>query len=109
MDFISSLKTYQRAIERCLVEFIEGKRANYKDREVERWVYDVLGDFVLRGGKRVRAIMGVTAYEGATGIFDDERIYIPASALEFLDAYFLVQDDVIDSSDLRPQLIQDSA
>ncbi len=101
MDFIASLKRYQRAIEKQLAAFIERKRRDYATREVERWVYDVLGDFVLRGGKRVRAIMAVTAYEGATGRFDDERIILPASALEFLDAYFLVQDDVIDDSDLR--------
>ncbi len=101
MDFIDSLKRYQRAIERQLAAFIEGKRRDYATREVERWIYDVLGDFVLRGGKRVRAIMAVTAYEGATGELDDQRIILPASALEFLDAYFLVQDDVIDDSDLR--------
>lgn len=101
MDFIDSLKQYQRAIEKQLAAFIERKRRDYGQREVERWVYDVLGDFVLRGGKRVRAIMAVTAYEGATGDFGDERIILPASALEFLDAYFLVQDDVIDDSDLR--------
>jgi len=101
MDFIESLKQYQRAIEKQLAAFIERKRQDYATREVERWVYDVLGDFVLRGGKRIRAIMAVTAYEGATGAFGDARIILPASALEFLDAYFLVQDDVIDDSDLR--------
>lgn len=101
MDFLTDLKTYQRATEKRLVAFIEEKRARYTDREVERWVYDVLGDFVLRGGKRIRAIMAITAYEGASGDFDSEEIYLPACAMEFLDAYFLVQDDVIDSSDLR--------
>jgi geranylgeranyl diphosphate synthase type I len=101
MDFSAALKQYQRAIERRLAVFIESKRAAYRAREVERWVHEVLADFVLRGGKRLRAIMAVTAYEGATGLFDDPRILEAACALEFLDAYFLVQDDVIDLSDLR--------
>jgi len=101
MDFLDSLKHYQRSIERRLVAFIEARKSAYAGREVERWVYDVLDDFVMRGGKRVRAIMAVTAYEGATGQFGDPRVIDAACALEFLDAYFLVQDDVIDLSDLR--------
>jgi geranylgeranyl diphosphate synthase type I len=101
MDFPTSLKQYQRSIERRLAAFIDGKRNAYRAREIERWVYDVLGDFVLRGGKRIRGIMAVTAYEGATGEFGDPRIIEASCALEFLDAYFLVQDDVIDLSDLR--------
>jgi geranylgeranyl diphosphate synthase type I len=101
MDFLDSLKQYQRAVERRLVAFIEARRRRYSGREIEQWVYNVLDDFVMRGGKRVRAIMAVTAYEGATGCFDDPRTIDAACALEFLDAYFLVQDDVIDLSDLR--------
>jgi len=101
MDFVDRLTHYQRKVERRLVAFLEAKRAAYARTQVEQWVYDVLDDFVMRGGKRVRAIMAITAYEGATGAFDDERIILPAVALEFLDAYFLVQDDVIDSGELR--------
>jgi geranylgeranyl diphosphate synthase type I len=101
MDFAESLKHYQRSVEKRLVAFLERKRRAYSGREAERWVYDVLGDFLLRGGKRLRAIMTVTAYEGATGEFGDPRIIDASCALEFLDAYFLVQDDVIDLSDLR--------
>ena len=101
MDFLEALKLYQRSVERRLAAFMEAKRGAYRGREVERWVYEVLWDFVLRGGKRLRAIMAVTAYEGATGEFGDPRIVDAACALEFLDAYFLVQDDVIDLSDLR--------
>ncbi|MGQ9732422.1 MAG: polyprenyl synthetase family protein [Candidatus Zipacnadales bacterium] len=101
MDFHSTLKQYQHAIEKHLLAFIKAKGAAYTSREVERWVYDVLGDFVLRGGKRIRAIMAITAYEGATGLFGEPRIIEASCALEFLDAYFLVQDDVIDLSELR--------
>lgn len=101
MDFADRLTHYQRKVERRLVAFLDGKRAEYARTRVEQWVYDVLDDFVMRGGKRLRAVMAITAYEGATGAFDDERIILPAVALEFLDAYFLVQDDVIDCSELR--------
>ena len=64
MDFKSSLTQYQRAVERRLVAFIEEKRAAYSGREIERWIYDVLGDFVLLGGKRIRAAMAITATPG---------------------------------------------
>ncbi len=101
MDFAARLKHYQHQVEKRLAAFLREKRSEYVGSRIERWVYDVLDDFVMRGGKRVRAIMAITAYEGATGSFDDERIILPAAALEFLDAYFLVQDDVIDSSELR--------
>ncbi len=101
MDFAATLTHYQRKVERRLVAFLAQKRAEYARTRVEQWVYSVLDDFVMRGGKRVRGIMAITAYEGTTGAFDDERIVLPAVALEFLDAYFLVQDDVIDSSELR--------
>ncbi len=101
MHFASALKHYQQRVEKRLAAFLRDKRSEYVRSRIERWVYDVLDDFVMRGGKRIRAIMAITAFEGATGSFDDERIILPAVALEFLDAYFLVQDDVIDSSDLR--------
>ena len=101
MEFIDSLKRYQRSVEKRLVAFLEQKRPAYAGREVERWAYEVLGDFLLRGGKRLRAVMTITAYEGVSGEFGDPRIVDASCALEFLDAYFLVQDDVIDLSDLR--------
>lgn len=101
MEFSTALRRYQQIIEKQLAAFIDSKRDVYCGSEVERWLFEVLDDFVLRGGKRIRAIMTISAYEGATGEFEDPRIAYAACAMEFLDAYFLVQDDIIDLSDLR--------
>jgi geranylgeranyl diphosphate synthase type II len=56
---------------------------------------------VLAGGKRLRPVLAVAAYEACGG--DDDIIYPAAVALEFIHCYSLIHDDLpcMDDDDLR--------
>lgn len=59
-----------------------------------------LGDFVLRGGKRLRPAFCYWGWRAAGGT-DNDEIIRAAAALEFVHACALVHDDVIDASATR--------
>ncbi len=56
---------------------------------------------VLAGGKRLRPVLAVAAYEACGG--EDDLIYPAAAALEFIHCYSLIHDDLpcMDDDDLR--------
>ncbi|MEN3362473.1 MAG: geranylgeranyl diphosphate synthase, type [Mycobacteriales bacterium] len=61
-----------------------------------------LADFVLTGGKRIRAQLGYWGWRGAGGE-DDERdsAYRAGAALELCHCFGLIHDDIIDASETR--------
>jgi geranylgeranyl diphosphate synthase type I len=63
-------------------------------------VADALSDFLLDGGKRLRPAFGYWGFRGAGGEDSDEVVAAVAS-LEWLQACALIQDDVMDGSDIR--------
>jgi geranylgeranyl diphosphate synthase type I len=63
-------------------------------------VADALGHLVLRGGKRMRAVLLAAGYVAAGG--EDPSAVAPAgAALELLQAYLLTHDDWMDGDDMR--------
>lgn len=66
---------------------------------------DLLADFVLGGGKRIRPLYGWAGFVGAGGLEradeNPESVLRAVSSLEFIQACALVHDDIIDSSDTR--------
>jgi geranylgeranyl diphosphate synthase, type I len=63
-------------------------------------VAEALRELVLRGGKRVRAVLLAVAYVACGG--DDVSSVAPAAAaLELLQAYLLTHDDWMDGDELR--------
>jgi geranylgeranyl diphosphate synthase type I len=62
----------------------------------------LLADFVLIGGKRIRAQLGYWGWRGAGG--QDEEIdgaYRAGAALELCHCFGLIHDDIIDASETR--------
>jgi len=57
-------------------------------------------DIVLAGGKRLRAAFMCAGYFAAGGT-DEERILRTSMSIEFIHAFLLVHDDVVDRDDLR--------
>ncbi|NTW46227.1 MAG: polyprenyl synthetase family protein [Candidatus Moranbacteria bacterium] len=57
-------------------------------------------DLVLAGGKRLRAALMCAGYFAAGGT-DEQRILRTSMSVEFVHAFLLVHDDVIDRDDLR--------
>jgi geranylgeranyl diphosphate synthase type I len=65
-------------------------------------MYRLLADFCLRKGKRIRPVILILSYCGykKSGKNLDEVIKI-ASAIEMMHSFLLIQDDIIDKSELR--------
>jgi geranylgeranyl diphosphate synthase type I len=64
-------------------------------------VADAVRQLVLRGGKRIRAVLLVAAYEACEGKGGVDAVAPAAAALELLQAYLLAHDDWMDGDDLR--------
>lgn len=60
-----------------------------------------LSRLVLSGGKRLRAAFCYWAFVGAGGSPDDPRVLDAGAAFEFLQAFALIHDDVMDGSPTR--------
>ncbi|MEO3874307.1 polyprenyl synthetase family protein [Nonomuraea sp. B12E4] len=86
-------------VERRLTVFLETWRAPVADPDVEA-AYQLLSDFILNGGKRVRPQLCYWGWRGAGGE-DCEEIITAAAALELCHAGLLIHDDIMDGSELR--------
>jgi len=61
---------------------------------------DAILSFVLRKGKRLRPMLFLTCYAGYSPM-EVANLYKAAVSLEFLHAFILVHDDIVDGSRLR--------
>ncbi|WP_336207422.1 polyprenyl synthetase family protein [Nonomuraea sp. LPB2021202275-12-8] len=82
-----------------LAGFLDGWRAPVADRDVVA-AYQLLVEFILGGGKRIRPQLCYWGWRGAGGE-DCEEIISAAAALELCHAGLLIHDDIMDGSDLR--------
>ncbi|WP_373048124.1 polyprenyl synthetase family protein [Vulgatibacter sp.] len=86
-------------IERLLAERAGGWRVGTPERLAEAMAYSLLG-----GGKRLRPVLALAAFEACGGLPDDEPVIRDyAVALESIHTYSLVHDDLpaMDDDDLR--------
>jgi geranylgeranyl pyrophosphate synthase len=92
------LKRYQKIVNKeleRLAETIGKKRDPFLNHN-----YGLLSEYLLRGGKRLRAIACIKSYEAFSGK-KEKRILIPAISLELYHAASLVHDDIMDEDDIR--------
>lgn len=84
-------------------EIIEGYIEKYlpKDNVYPQTLHAAIRYSVMAGGKRLRPVLAMVAYETCGG--HDEVIYPAAAALEFVHTYSLIHDDLpcMDDDDLR--------
>ena len=66
-------------------------------------VFNVIKDFVRRDGKRIRPLLFILGYLGYTKKknVSYKNLLRTALSFEFLHAFLLIHDDIIDNSDLR--------
>jgi len=57
-------------------------------------------DYFLAGGKRIRPLLTIAAYNGITNTRED-LIVLPSVGMEFLHNATLIHDDIIDKDDFR--------
>ncbi len=99
MDPKEFMAYYKKEIEAELQRFFEDKKAKLQ-HWTSREICDVIQEYTLRGGKRIRAILMVVGYKMYGGT-DERAIIRAASSLELIQSYFLIHDDIMDESELR--------
>jgi len=62
--------------------------------------YSEMKDYMLGGGKRIRPLLTIAAYNGITNTTED-KIVVPSIGIEFLHNATLIHDDIIDKDDFR--------
>ncbi|MER6944333.1 polyprenyl synthetase family protein [Nonomuraea sp. NPDC000554] len=82
-----------------LTGFLDDWRSPVADPDVVA-AYQLLTDFILSGGKRVRPQLCYWGWRGAGGD-DCDEIISAAAALELCHAGLLIHDDIMDGSELR--------
>jgi len=96
-----SLVAYRNRIENFLVSYLSTKVSALKEVEsLGEETGKLIEDFILNGGKRIRAAFTYYGYR-AVGGDDGENISFASAAIELLHNFFLIHDDIIDKSDLR--------
>ncbi len=99
--FARFAEKYSPRIELSIEKYFAGKK---KDAE-HTFMGDIwsdLGEYCLRPGKRVRPLLLIAAYLGYGGPSSAlGEIVAMASSLEIMHSFLLIQDDIIDRSDVR--------
>src|SRR5665647_2522042 len=70
-----------------------------RNSPLRRYLYDILDEFIARGGKRARPAMAMLACEAVGG--DPHKALSAGCAIEFFHAAALIHDDIMDASILR--------
>jgi geranylgeranyl diphosphate synthase type I len=91
------------AVERALMAYFNDHASRFAYGELFEPLYHDLAEFTCRRGKRLRPLLFLASYRalGGTRPWNDPGIISGAVALEFLHAFILIHDDVIDRSDRR--------
>lgn len=93
-----------------LVARVDERLRTFLDQERAQWAtvgngstipIDAIADLIAAGGKRVRPAFCISGYLAAGGDPAGPLIVDAAAALEFLHAFALIHDDVLDDSPLR--------
>jgi geranylgeranyl diphosphate synthase type I len=96
-----SLAAYRNQFGGFFNQYISAKTDALKDVEVlGEETGRLLKNFILDGGKRIRAAFTYYGYRAAGGE-GGESISFASAAIEILHNFFLIHDDIVDKSDLR--------
>ncbi len=99
MDFNETLELYKKKVDNALEVFFDSLEVDGIDEFGEQLIGDIR-EFTLRGGKRIRAILVIFGYKAFYGE-DEEEILKAAIAVELMQSFLLVHDDIIDCDDKR--------
>ncbi|MEM0372369.1 MAG: polyprenyl synthetase family protein [archaeon] len=102
MDFKEQLMHYKKLVEEDIEKFFveKQKKFGYRDEFVNEAI-EVLKDYTLRGGKRLRSTLITMTYRGYSGDLSDTKIIRPSSSVEFMQSYLLTHDDLMDEALIR--------
>jgi geranylgeranyl diphosphate synthase type I len=101
MPFIDSLARYAAGVEAELSNIVDDMTARAaRVHPVGVELVDVLSDLIRAPGKRMRPVLMWVAYEGLGGTSTSDAVRA-FCALELLQSFLLIHDDVMDRSELR--------
>ncbi len=96
-----AMNYYQKQVEQCLAAFFDEKIS--KCEKISPLACELmcsLKEFSLRGGKRIRPILAIFGYK-AVSPADNPAILQAALAVELMESFLLVHDDILDQDDFR--------
>ncbi|MDE0299774.1 MAG: polyprenyl synthetase family protein [Candidatus Poribacteria bacterium] len=91
-EFLGEVKP---AIDAYILDFLPSEHS----RDEVQCLYDMMRDYPQRSGKRLRPALCLLICEAFGG--DPEKAFNTAAALELLQNWLLIHDDIEDGSDLR--------
>lgn len=99
---LAALEDYRQAINASLERyFAEPPDLPFSLTPVAEQAFGMVAEFTLRPGKRVRGALAALAYDRLTGQELSSNGQALAVALELMQSYILILDDVTDQSELR--------
>ncbi len=95
MNFLTYHEKRKKEVNDMLVQFLSEQRTNndFLDK-----CYDVIREYTLRGGKRLRPVALLMAYESFK---KDNKALLASLAVELHHTYSLILDDIMDEDSLR--------
>ena len=101
MSFRDLWNSHMKKVNHALVSFLDEKINEAENvSPVNSRFYEDIKDFILRGGKRLRPMGLIFAYEGVGAKYKGD-IYRASLCVELLHNSTLVHDDIIDHDELR--------
>ncbi len=91
---------YIPLIDASMGEFFKSKIRNAEIPEICD-MYGLISEYCMRDGKRVRPLVMLASCFGYGNAWNRDDVVRMASVLELLHSFLLIQDDIIDRSDLR--------
>jgi len=102
LPFDEVLKTELAAVNKALDEFLETRV--YRAKKLNKThiqYYDILKEYMMRGGKRFRPIAVAIACKAVGGEIAPKGLYRTACSIEILHNSSLLHDDIIDHDETR--------
>jgi geranylgeranyl diphosphate synthase, type I len=101
MDIEKTIKHYKQLVDSRLRVFLTRRleRASHVSPTAVEMMHHIL-EFNLRGGKRIRPILVLFGYKSFGGK-DEKAIIDAAIAVELMEAFLLIHDDIMDQDTLR--------
>lgn len=107
MDFAEELKVYRDKIDKQLECFFSREVLKLKTDALRSFaapVAEIICEFTMRGGKRIRPILVIMGYRLLKNSINENelnKVIKAACSVELMQSSFLIHDDIIDKADLR--------
>ncbi|MFA4996326.1 MAG: polyprenyl synthetase family protein [Patescibacteria group bacterium] len=101
MDIRTELKKFKTELEKVLCKYLNGQIKESAKISLElKMLSEAVEDMTMRGGKRIRAALFYYSYL-AHGGKDEKEALTVSMAMELMQTFLLIHDDIIDNDSLR--------